>query len=167
MGVCDQAGVDSAGEGLPATGVRGCREPVPDLCGEAELLVSEAGGVVVPGPDERRDAGADDVRLDPDPLRHGVNGGFPRLNGVRGDVLIPNNAPTLDYRAGHHTLVDLEARYTLPMGVNIAVGANNVFDEYPNKTPTIVNTNGPIGFPSYSPFGFNGRFLYTRLTYNW
>ncbi len=84
-----------------------------------------------------------------------------------GNVLIPNNASALDYNSGAHTLVDLEARYTLPMGVNVALGANNVFDEYPNATPTKVNTTGPIGFPSYSPFGFNGRFLYARLTYNW
>ena len=84
-----------------------------------------------------------------------------------GNVLIPNNAATLDYNAGSHTLVDLEVRYSFPMGLNLAAGANNLFDEYPNKTPVNVNTNGPIGFPSYSPFGFNGRFLYTRLTYNW
>ena len=30
-----------------------------------------------------------------------------------------------------------------------------------------VNTNGPIGFPSFSPFGFNGRFLYARVGYHW
>ncbi|MDB5475980.1 MAG: TonB-dependent receptor [Phenylobacterium sp.] len=84
-----------------------------------------------------------------------------------GDVLIPNNSPSLDYHSGAHTLVDLEGRYQFPMGLGVAVGANNLFDEYPNPTPTIVNTNGPIGFPSYSPFGFNGRFLYARLTYNW
>jgi iron complex outermembrane receptor protein len=42
----------------------------------------------------------------------------------------------------------------------VALGVNNLFDEYPNATPINVNTNGPIGFPSYSPFGFNGRFLY-------
>jgi iron complex outermembrane receptor protein len=84
-----------------------------------------------------------------------------------GDVLIPNNAPSLDYHAGAHTLVDLEARYQFPMGLGVAIGANNLFDEYPNATPIIVNSNGPIGFPSYSPFGFNGRFLYARLSYNW
>ncbi|WP_411287524.1 TonB-dependent receptor plug domain-containing protein [Phenylobacterium sp.] len=84
-----------------------------------------------------------------------------------GDVLIPNNAPALDYRAGTHTLVDFEGRYELPMGLGVALGVNNLFDEYPNPTPTVVNTNGPIGFPSFSPFGFNGRYLYARLTYNW
>ena len=84
-----------------------------------------------------------------------------------GDVLVPNNASTLDYHVGSHTIVDLEGRWKSPWGPEVALGASNLFDEYPNKTPTIVNTTGPIGFPSYSPFGFNGRFLYARLSYNW
>ena len=85
VGVRHQAGVDSAGQRLPAVGVRGCGEPIPDLCGESELLVGEAGWVVVPGPDERRDAGADDIGVDIDLLRHGVDGGFPCVDGLGGD----------------------------------------------------------------------------------
>ena len=84
-----------------------------------------------------------------------------------GSVLIPNNSASLDYKSGAHIVADLEARYSFPMGLTWAVGANDLFDEYPNMTPTVVNTNGPIGFPSYSPFGFNGRFLYTRVSYSW
>jgi iron complex outermembrane receptor protein len=64
--------------------------------------------------------------------------------------------------------VDLEARYNLDMGLRLAVGANNVLDEYPNATPGAINgATGSIGFPQYSPFGFNGRFLYARLSYDW
>ena len=84
-----------------------------------------------------------------------------------GDVLVPNNSPSLDYHVGSHTIVDLEGRYTLPIGPVLALGVNNLFDEYPNKTPTVVNTTGAVGFPSFSPFGFNGRFLYGRITINW
>jgi iron complex outermembrane receptor protein len=62
---------------------------------------------------------------------------------------------------------DLEARYTFAQKVTWAVGANNLFDEYPNRAPAAVNTTGVVAFPSFSPFGFNGRFLYTRLSYNW
>jgi iron complex outermembrane receptor protein len=84
-----------------------------------------------------------------------------------GDVLAPNNSAALDYQVGSHTLVDLEGRWKTPLGPEVALGASNLFDEYPNKTPTIVNTTGPIGFPGFSPFGFNGRLLYLRLSYNW
>jgi iron complex outermembrane receptor protein len=83
-------------------------------------------------------------------------------------VLIPNNNSAFDYSTGRHTLWDAEVRYTMDMGVGLALGINNMFDEYPNFTPGTINSpTGSIGFPSYSPFGFNGRFLYGRLSYNW
>ena len=87
-----------------------------------------------------------------------------------GSVLIPgstNANAALDYRSGSAVVVDLEGRVDLPYGSTLAVGWNNLFDEYPNQTPTNVNTNGPIAFPSYSPFGFNGRFFYSRLSVKW
>jgi iron complex outermembrane receptor protein len=84
-----------------------------------------------------------------------------------GDVLVPNNAASLDYHVGKHFVFDFEGRYQTPIGAALALGVNNAFDEYPNQTPAIVNTTGPIGFPSYSPFGFNGRYYYARLSYSW
>ena len=84
-----------------------------------------------------------------------------------GSVYVPNNVSTLDYTTGSHTLLDLEARYVLPYAITFAVGAQNLTDEYPTPTPTNVNTNGPIGFSSYSPFGFNGRYIYARLSKAW
>ncbi len=87
-----------------------------------------------------------------------------------GSVLVPgstNANANLDYRSGSAVVVDLEGRVDLPYGSTLAVGWNNLFDEYPNQTPTIVNTNGPVAFPSYSPFGFNGRFFYSRLSVKW
>ena len=85
-----------------------------------------------------------------------------------GSVLVPSNASqALDYKTGAHTIVDLEARLQLPWRSTVALGVNNVTDEYPDPTPVSVNTNGPIGFSSYSPFGFNGRFLYLRLSKGW
>ena len=83
-------------------------------------------------------------------------------------VLLPQNALGSDQTTGEATLVDLEGRYTLPRNIGLAVGVNNLFDKYPNYTPGTINSpTGSIGFPSYSPFGFNGRFLYARLSYNW
>lgn len=83
-------------------------------------------------------------------------------------VLVPNNNPSFDYETGEAALFDLEVRYAFPMGVRAALGANNLFDKYPNVTPGTINSpTGSIGFPSYSPFGFNGRFLYGRLSVNW
>ncbi|MDZ4373507.1 MAG: TonB-dependent receptor, partial [Phenylobacterium sp.] len=82
-------------------------------------------------------------------------------------VLVANNAASLDYETGDKTLIDLEGRYQFPYGVGLAVGVNNLFDEYPEYTPAALNgATGSVGFPSYSPFGFNGRFLYARLSYS-
>ena len=83
-------------------------------------------------------------------------------------VLLPQNAVGSDQTTGNAALVDLEARYTFPQRVQVAFGVTNVLDEYPNYTPGAINSpTGSIGFPAYSPFGFNGRFLYGRISYNW
>lgn len=82
-------------------------------------------------------------------------------------VLVPNNVATLDYQTGNATLIDLEGRYEFPFGVTAAVGVNNLTDEYPNFTPATLNApTGSVGFPQFSPFGFNGRFVYGRLSYS-
>ncbi len=82
-------------------------------------------------------------------------------------VMIPNNTASFDYGTDTATLVDLEGRYTWN-DVTLALGATNVLDEFPNYTPGTINSpTGSIGYPGYSPFGFNGRFVYGRLSYSW
>jgi iron complex outermembrane receptor protein len=83
-------------------------------------------------------------------------------------VLLPQNLLGSDQHTGDATLLDLEGRYELPMGASVALGVNNLLDQYPNYTPGAINgATGSIGFPAYSPFGFNGRFLYGRLSVTW
>ena len=61
-------------------------------------------------------------------------------------------------------------------GVTFALGANNLFDVYPTNIPrgqgidpvtglvrNYPSTNYVAPFSNYSPFGFNGRFLYGRI----
>ena len=77
-------------------------------------------------------------------------------------------------------ITDLELRFK-PMGdrFTIALGGNNLFDVYPTNTPrgqavdpvsgATVNlpaTRYVTPFSNFSPFGFNGRFLYGRLNVN-
>jgi iron complex outermembrane receptor protein len=84
-----------------------------------------------------------------------------------GDVLQPGGTPAGDFRTGEHTLLDLEGRYRFSDNISIALGVDNVFDEYPDAVPAPLNTSGVVAFPFYSPFGFNGRFSYARLTLGW
>jgi iron complex outermembrane receptor protein len=77
-------------------------------------------------------------------------------------------------------ITDLEFRFK-PIGdrVTLALGGNNIFDVYPTNTP-LGRVNDPVSgnptnlpatryvtpFSNFSPFGFNGRFLYGRVSVN-
>ncbi|WP_066721608.1 TonB-dependent receptor plug domain-containing protein [Sphingomonas pituitosa] len=84
-----------------------------------------------------------------------------------GDANQPGTTPAADIHTGRHLISDLELRYQPRKGAQIAIGASNLFDVYPDRTIPANNTSGVIGFPYYSPFGFNGRYLYARLGVNW
>lgn len=68
--------------------------------------------------------------------------------------------------------IDASAKFTidteLSMNVNnsfdVAVGASNLLDEYPDENPWGASVAG-AAYPVTSPMGFNGRFLYGKVTY--
>ncbi len=82
-----------------------------------------------------------------------------------GEVLSPNASPALDFTLGAKTVVDMEVRYALSSSINLAFGADNVFDEYPESVPVTLNTTGNTPYPNYAPFGRGGRFVYARASY--
>jgi iron complex outermembrane receptor protein len=84
-----------------------------------------------------------------------------------GDVNQPGTTPAADVRTGDRAITDLELRYSATRGAQIGVGVSNLFDVYPRQTSVANNSTGVLGFPYYSPFGFNGRFLYVRAGLNW
>lgn len=49
----------------------------------------------------------------------------------------------------------------------LTVGADNLLDEYPEQAIFANSTSGLIPYSLYSPFGFNGRYLYGRAAYTW
>jgi len=86
-----------------------------------------------------------------------------------GDVNQPGTlaSGTADVHTGRHAITDLELRYSAPKGAQIGLGVSNLFDVYPDRTIAANNSTGVLGFPSYSPFGFNGRYVYARAGLNW
>jgi iron complex outermembrane receptor protein len=86
-----------------------------------------------------------------------------------GDVLAPGTASdgSLDVHTGAQTLVDLEARYAFAHGIQLAVGAENLLDTYPKQIPLALDTSGAAPWSSFSPFGFDGRRIYARLSASW
>jgi len=50
--------------------------------------------------------------------------------------------------------------------LGLTVGANNIFDVYPDTVITPNQTRGIYRYAGASPFGFNGRYLYVRASYD-
>ncbi|MFJ6023677.1 TonB-dependent receptor plug domain-containing protein [Brevundimonas sp. NPDC092305] len=92
-------------------------------------------------------------------------GGTIRVTGY-GDVLAPGATAATDLQLGVSLVVDLEARYSLTDRITLAVGADNAFDEYTKQILPANNTSGAFPFSNFSPYGFNGRFLYGRVSLN-
>ncbi len=84
-----------------------------------------------------------------------------------GRVLVPGGSEATDFDIEPKWVTDAEVRVKPMDMLEVAVGANNLFDVYPTRSPF----GGPFGvvsafFPysQFSPFGFNGRFLYGRVS---
>jgi iron complex outermembrane receptor protein len=83
-----------------------------------------------------------------------------------GRVLSPGTTPTQDLVLTPKTVVDVEARWNVTEKIRLSVGADNVFDEYPTKTPPALNTTSNTPFSNYAPFGRSGRYVYGRVSVN-
>jgi len=82
-----------------------------------------------------------------------------------GEVLSPGTTAAFDFELGAKTTVDLEGRFAATPKLTLALGADNVFDQYPETLPPTLNTTGNTPFSTYAPFGRSGRYVYGRATY--
>jgi iron complex outermembrane receptor protein len=105
-----------------------------------------------------------------------------------GDVIAPGATAPLadpasltllgpdDILLGAKWITDLELRYRAFDHLDLAIGADNIFDVYPDRSPfgaRPASAGGgvyPINqyylpYSGFSPFGFNGRFLYARASF--
>jgi iron complex outermembrane receptor protein len=82
-----------------------------------------------------------------------------------GEVLSPGTTPAFDFVIHPHTLVDLEARYAVTPKLSLALGADNLFDQYSETLPPSLNTTGNTPFANFTPFGTGGRYVYARASY--
>ena len=85
-----------------------------------------------------------------------------------GEVIFnDSNTAANDLRLSPKTLLDLEARFDPTERLHLALGAENLTDEYPESNPTAtLNLNGTSAFPNYSPFGRSGRYVYGRASFS-
>lgn len=93
------------------------------------------------------------------------------LPGPSTDITIAEGNAPGDLTLSPKWVADLELRFQLLDAVQLAAGANNLFDQYPDRLPYgVVNgynyglNNSFLPYSSQSPFGFSGRFLYGRVS---
>ena len=69
---------------------------------------------------------------------------------------------TFDGKYGGEFTVDAEVAYTFEDRYTVVLGAQNLFDNEPDRFPNPELNSGQV-FPEQAPFGFNGGFWYLRL----
>jgi len=96
--------------------------------------------------------------------------------------LAPNQTSLTDFGPddvflGAKWITDVELRTKLGGRAELAIGANNLFDVYPDRSPfgprpasiggfyPVNQAFAPV-YSIFSPFGFNGRYLYGRFAVN-
>jgi len=98
-----------------------------------------------------------------------------RVNGTRyGEWSVLDSNPAEDQTFGAEIVIDASVSYTWRDHLTLTVGADNLTDEYPDEViPENAFPNLPLSlqskilpYSSVSPFGFNGRFVYGRLKYD-
>ncbi len=63
-------------------------------------------------------------------------------------------------------VVDLDASYPLNESFTFTLGAQNALNNYPTANPFAASGVGNR-YSQFTPFGFNGRYYYMRLNYQW
>lgn len=102
----------------------------------------------------------------------GIFGFTARANRF-GEVLIPGVDAARDQELSKQWVTDAEVRAKIADRLELAVGANNLFDSYPDRVRFGLDGGQNYGLNGYfipysqfSPSGFNGRFLYGRVSFD-
>ncbi|CAN7585888.1 TonB-dependent receptor [Phenylobacterium sp. LjRoot225] len=69
-----------------------------------------------------------------------------------------------DDTISRHQIVDLDLAYKIRPSLRASIGANNLFDVYPDVIKVANRGNPPFSYYNqYSPWGFSGGFYYAKL----
>ncbi|KTF32906.1 TonB-dependent receptor plug domain-containing protein [Xanthomonas translucens] len=86
-----------------------------------------------------------------------------------GDFTVRNSASAArDQTYDASWVVDASASFKPSDNWTLTLGADNLLDQYPDKTANLINaTYGVLPYSNYSPYGFNGAYVYGRINYRW
>lgn len=85
-----------------------------------------------------------------------------------GSFVSPQNNPALDQTYSANVVVDVSASYKTGKWT-LTGGIDNLTNKYPDQVTSAgnLNTGGTLPYSTFSPYGFNGRFFYTKASYAW
>lgn len=75
--------------------------------------------------------------------------------------------PAFDQTYGDIWTVDASASFKPDDQWSLTVGADNLLNEYPDNTIAANANHNQFPYSSQSPSGFNGAYVYGRISYNW
>lgn len=75
--------------------------------------------------------------------------------------------PANDQTYGAIWVVDASLAYKPGSHWKLTLGADNLLDQYPDRTIAATNQSGQFPYSSQSPSGFNGAYVYGRVAYSW
>jgi len=61
--------------------------------------------------------------------------------------------------------IDVDAKYRVTRQLSVSVGSNNLFNQYPTRTPDSDNLYGHLPYDYTNPIGINGAYFYARAAY--
>jgi len=82
-----------------------------------------------------------------------------------GDIVYKAPSPVSDEQFGAKTLLDVDLGYEVAGGVRLGIGANNLFNTFPDEqtVPGNINSGRFIYSRRVTQFGMNGGFYYARV----
>ena len=86
-----------------------------------------------------------------------------------GEVEDPSSIEARNEIIPSEWITDVDVRVAITEGLSVSVGANNLFDVYPEATRNLVDDvttfSNIFPYSGFSPYGFTGRFVYGKVSY--
>ena len=80
-----------------------------------------------------------------------------------GEYTEGSNIPANDRTYSAKWITDIDVAYDVTQNLTVALGANNLFDEYPDSIG-IVPWAGTYEYGMFSPYGLGGGYYYGRVS---
>lgn len=87
-----------------------------------------------------------------------------------GETQDPSSNPLRNEVIPAEWVTDIDVSYQLTENLNFSLGANNVFDEYPDASRDLIEDvttfTRIFSYSSFAPYGFTGRYVYGKVSYS-